>query len=595
MEAGSRERERLPLSLLLLYGFPSFAGAAMLVPIYIHLPKFYSDVVGVPLGFLAIGIAGARALDALSDPLVGWLSDRTKSRFGRRRPYIALGAPLCALAFYALFAPPESLDVRQASTWFAVSFVAYFVLHTVYALPHYALGPELTLDYHERTRLFGYREGFAILGTVIAAAAPGALISARGITERVAFKDLGLVFAIALAVSCWILAARVKERPEFATRTSNPFVPGVRRALRNQPFRVLLGSYVVGSAAGAIPGTFMPFFNAYVIRPENEAGWLATYLAAYFGAGFLFLPVWLWAARRFGKKPTWLASFAFGITGGAGMFFLQQGDTLATLFLITWSGSSFGAGLFLGPSIQADVIDYDELHTGKRREAQYTAFWAMLPKFVAIPSAAIPIAVLATLGYKPNVEQTPEVVLAIRAIFALLPAFFSALAFVVAMRFPIDERAHQRIRNGIAAHARGESAIDPLTGERVLPSSARAVDEDTGWFLDHFSRRELQSYLAQGGAALQRRVALAVAIASGVCVGAAGFVASHVTSLEADPGAPAVLAIVVSGFALAVTCYHLVRLWQARRLAQGGIDPTVVTAWLDGAARDEALVVAAAE
>lgn len=595
MEAGSRERERLPLSLLLLYGFPSFAGAAMLVPIYIHLPKFYSDVVGVPLGFLAIGIAAARALDALSDPLVGWLSDRTNSRFGRRRPYIALGAPLCALAFYALFAPPESLDVREASAWFLFAFIAYFVLHTVYALPHYALGPELTLDYHERTRLFGYREAFAILGTVIAAAAPGALMSARGLSERAAFRDLGLAFAIALAVSCWILAARVRERPEFATRTSNPFVPGVRRALRNQPFRVLLGSYVVASAAGAIPGTFMPFFNAYVIRPDNEAGWLATYLAAYFGAGFLFLPVWLWAARRFGKKPTWLASFAFGITGGAGMFFLGRGDTIETLLLLIWSGSSFGAGLFLGPSIQADVIDYDELHTGKRREAQYTAFWAMLPKFVAIPSAAIPIAVLATLGYKPNVEQTPEVVLAIRAIFALLPAFFSALAFVVAMRFPIDERAHQKIQSGIAAHARGEAAIDPLTGARVLPPAARAVDEDTGWFLDHFSRGELQSYLAQGGAALKRRVASAVAVALAVCIGAGGFVASRTTSLETDPGALAVLAIVVSGFALAVTCYHLARLWQARRLAQGAVAAAVVTAWLDGASRDEALVAAPAE
>ena len=277
------------------------------------------------------------------------------------------------------------------------------------------------------------------------------------------------------------------------------------------------------------------------------------------------------------------------------MFFLERGDTLATLFLIIWSGSSFGAGLFLGPSIQADVIDYDELHTGKRREAQYTAFWAMLPKFVAIPSAAIPIAVLATLGYKPNVEQTPEVVLAIRAIFALLPAFFSALAFVVAMRFPIDERAHQRIRAGIAAHARGETAIDPLTGERVLPPSQRAVDEDTGWFLDHFSRRELQSYLGSGGAALQGRVALAVAIAFAICVGACSIVAARVTSLEADPGALAVLAIVVAGFALAVTCYHLVRLWQAHRLAQGAVDPSVVTAWLAGAARDESLVVAAAE
>ena len=262
----------MPRPLLLLYGLPSFAGAAMMVPIYIHLPKFYSDVVGVPLGVLAIAIAAARALDALSDPLVGWLSDRTHTRFGRRRPYIALGAPLCAIAFYALFAPPASLDARAASAWFTASFVAYFVFHTLYGLPYWALGPELSLDYHERSRLFGYREAFSILGTVLAATAPGLLVSAGGLSDRAAFVALGVGFSVALVAFCWLLALRVRERPEFATRTSNPFIPGVRRALRNQPFRVLLGSYVVGSAAGAIPGTFMPFFNAYVLRPQDEAG-----------------------------------------------------------------------------------------------------------------------------------------------------------------------------------------------------------------------------------------------------------------------------------------------------------------------------------
>ncbi len=575
-------RERLPRSLLFLYGAPSFAGAAMLVPIYIHLPKFYSDVVGVSLGYLAIAIAAARALDALSDPLVGWLSDRSRSRFGRRRPFIALGAPLCALAFYALFAPPVTLSVQAASNWFAVSFVLYFIFHTLYSLPHYALGPELTLDYHERSRLFGYREGFSILGTVIAAALPGLLVSAGGMSERAAFTALGAGFAALLTAACLLLAVRVRERREFAERPSNPFVPGVRRALRNRPFRILLSSYVVGSAAGAIPGTFMPFFNAYVIRSENEAGWLAAFLAAYFGAGFLFLPAWVWAARRFGKKPTWLVSFLFGITGGAGMFFLGRGDTLPTLFLIAWSGSSFGAGLFLGPSIQADVIDYDELHTGKRREAQYSSFWAMLPKFVAIPSAAIPIAVLATIGYVPNVEQTPEVVLAIKAIFALLPAFFSALAFVAALRFPIDERIHALIRDGIAAHAKGQSAIDPLTGATVLPPRSRAVDEDTGWFLDNFTHRELASYLAHGSTWLLARVWFAALASLAVCAGAAWIAADRVTSLEADPGAIAVLAIVSAGFALAVFFFHVVRLLQSRRLLRGDVPLAAIAAWLDG-------------
>src|SRR5689334_2945653 len=113
-----RNSERVSLNTLLLYGAPSFAGAGMLVPILVHMPKFYSDVVLVPLGYLAIAIAVARALDALSDPVFGWLSDRVSTRFGRRRPYIALFAPVCAFAFWALFTPPVSLSRFGAALWF---------------------------------------------------------------------------------------------------------------------------------------------------------------------------------------------------------------------------------------------------------------------------------------------------------------------------------------------------------------------------------------------------------------------------------------------------------------------------------------------
>ena len=116
------------------------------------------------------------------------------------------------------------------------------------------------------------------------------------------------------------------------------------------------------------------------------------------------MPMWVWIARRIGKLNAWLASFFLGISGGAAMFLLGPGDIHWLMVLICWAGIGFGAGLFLTPSMQADVIDYDELYTGKRREAQYTAFWSMLPKFIAIPSAAIPIAILASLGYIPNAD-----------------------------------------------------------------------------------------------------------------------------------------------------------------------------------------------
>lgn len=571
--------ETVSLGTLMVYGAPSFAGAAMLVPILIHMPKFYSDVVLVPLGYLALAIAIARAIDALADPLLGWLTDHP-TRFGRRLPYIALWSPMCALAFFALFHPPRSLSPHGAAIWFATMFVLYSIFHTAYGLPYWALGAELTLDYHERSRLFGVREGFSILGTICASAAPGMLVAYFHLDERDAFSWIGAVFGTLLVLTCYGVVAFVRERPGFADRTSNPFAPGVRRALRNRPFRILLATYVVSSITGAIPGTLMPYYNAYVLRPENEAAWLAIFLGVYFSAAFICLPGWVVLARRVGKKTAWLTSFFMGITGGAGLFFLGPGDLAPAAFLVAWAGSSFGAGLFLGPAMQADVIDYDELYTGRRREAQYSAFWGMLPKLVAIPSAAVPIAILGSIGYIPNQPQTPEVVFAIKAIFALAPATCALLAFLIALRFPISERVHRQILNGIAHHREGRPAIDPLTGQAVPPPREREVDEQTGWFLDHFSARELRRYL-HGAKTAAVKSAWRSALAALACaVGTLTFAFTQVRSFEVDPGTLPVLAVVASGFCLALAAFHLSRLRAARELARAQMPPHVIEAHL---------------
>jgi GPH family glycoside/pentoside/hexuronide:cation symporter len=569
----------LTLKTKLLYGAPSFAGAGMIIPIFIHMPKFYADVVLVPLGYLAMAIAIARSFDALSDPLMGWISDHTHTRLGRRRPYMLIGAPLCGVAFFCLLNPPASLTGARAALWFGVTFILYFIFHTFYVLPHYALGPELTQNYHERSTLFAWRESFTILGTIVAAGAPGVMMKVGHLTDRQVFFRLGIFFGITLTVLYVLLVLNIKERPDFVARESNPLVPGVRRALRNRPFGILLGTYVVASVAGAIPATMMPFFNAYVIRPANPNTWLSMLLLGYFGFGFLSLPVWVWYARRVGKLNAYLTSFFLGISGGSAMFLLRPGDIWLLMVVICWAGIGFGAGLFLTPSMQADVIDYDELYTGKRREAQYTAFWSMLPKFVAIPSAAVPIAILASLGYVANHVQVPHVVLAIRTIFALGPATCSALSFLIARRFPITETIHNKILEGIELHQRGETAVDPMTGA-IVPPPTPGHDEDVGWFLDYFSSGELKRYLERGASQPVRDVRKVAAISISVTVLSVIYVLYRLSSLRTDPGALISLVVVAGGLAFAIFVFHLMRLGPARRLAAGEVPADVVRAHL---------------
>src|SRR5262245_18255279 len=163
--AAPEAAKRLPFGVKLAYALPAMAGAGIGVPIAISMTKFYSDNVGVALGFIALGQAISRAFDAISDPLMGWISDRTQSRWGRRRPWMFIGAPLAAIFFVMLFSPPEGLSPLGGAAWFTTAIFLFFVLNTIYGIPHYGLGPELTSDYHERSSLYAWRDACAIFGT----------------------------------------------------------------------------------------------------------------------------------------------------------------------------------------------------------------------------------------------------------------------------------------------------------------------------------------------------------------------------------------------------------------------------------------------
>ncbi len=564
---------KLGTSTKIFYGAPAFAGAAMAIPIAIHMPKFYSDVILAPIGLIALAIAAARSLDALTDPLMGWITDRTHTRWGRRKPWIAVGVPLTALSVVALFTPPESLAGPAAAGWFGASFALYFLFHTVYQIPHGALGAEISLDYHERSSLFGWQAFFIALGTIGAAAAPALVIDWMGEgSDRRAFSWIAIVVAALLVALYGLLVWKVPERPEFANRTSNPLVPGVRRALRNRPFRILFLAGLANAIPAAIPAILLPYLVEYVLQPGDAQLWLTILLVTYMATGLVCIPAWMALSRRIGKLGAFVSAATIGISGSVLFFFIGPGDLTFAVFLFFLTGTQSQVGNVLMPAMAADTIDYDELLTGKRREAQFGSFWAIVPKFVAIPGSSIPLAILGWVGYQPNVVQTEEVTFTIRFLVGLFPALFYVVALLILTRYPISERAHEAIRKGIAAHADGRTIDDPLTGRPLAPPSAQGDAEATGWFLDHFSTGELRRWLVGGPSRPLRDVLIcASASLAVVCVAGAAAIAG-VVDVATEPGPGIVIAVVVTGFAFTVLCFHLLRLRPALALRSGRLD-----------------------
>ena len=577
---------RLPLTLKLSYAAPTMAGAAMILPIIVHMPRFYSDVIMVPLGYIAIAIAIARSFDAFTDPLMGWVADRFTTRWGRRKPWIALGVPFAAISFFALFSPPGSLTPMQAFGWFAITFAAYYLFHTVYVIPHEALGAELSLDYNERSSLFGIGAFFISAGTLIAAALPGIMDGLGMGDEKLVFRSMALGFAILAVLLYGNLLIRVPERPEFKTRESNPLVPGVRRAFRNRPFRIIFFSGMAINIAAGIPSMLMPYFVYYVIQPEHPAIWLTITLFAYLCSGLLSIPLWVRAAHRFGKLRTYIITGFVYVSGSLLWILLGVGDTVLMTVLMVYTGASSGGYGFLLSAMSADVIDYDELRTGKRREAQFVAFWSFIRKFAAIPGGSIPIAILSAIGYIPNQVQTPEVIFTLRFLFCIFPAAFWVAALIIIYRYPITEAKHLEIRERIAIHARGETVVDPLTGETLPPFADRPVEESTGWFLDYFSTGELRRMLRRGTGRALGAVLLIAGASLLLCVSLAWLAFNSVNSLTEEPGPLAVFAVVFSGLAFTLFLFQILRIKSAFQMVRAPVPKDTIELHLADVSRD---------
>jgi len=458
----------VPARQRLAYAAPAFALAVVGIPVFVYIPKFYTDVVGIDIAMVGILLMAVRLFDAVTDPIIGFLSDRTASRWGRRRPYILGASVPLALSLLWLFTPPDT-GAATATLWFGVGLFSLFLFWTLVTVPYESLGPELTFDYNERTTLLGLRDGMLLAGTLAAAASPavaGALLG-QAAGERARFFWIAAVYGPLVIVACGWCAFGLRERAQ-SRRPAGGLWTGLGHVARNRPFMILIVSYTIAALGSNLPATLILYYVEYVLGSQRAD----LFLLLYFITGIVFLPAWVVLARRVGKKEAWLWAIALNTGAFVGVFFLGPGDAAIYGVLVALSGVGLGATLAIPSSMQADVIDYDELITGERREGQYVGLWSIAKKLAAALGVGAALALLGTSGYEPNVTQTPRVQLTLRTLYALVPCLCNAVAFVVALAYPIDESRYQAIRAGVIARRKGYAVVDPLNPAILLPGAS---------------------------------------------------------------------------------------------------------------------------
>jgi GPH family glycoside/pentoside/hexuronide:cation symporter len=469
---------RLPLSAILTYCLPTVGCGFMFLLIGLYLMKFATDVLLIAPAAMGTIFGLSRIWDAISDPIAGYLSDRTRHRSGRRRPWIFASLLPIGLSYWMLWSPPDSLAGDALTAWMAVGIFGFYSATTIFLIPHLSLGAELSSDYHERSRIFGIRHIAWTVGSMLALVAMAVLIQSEAVSaaaSRDRAAQLGLAVAVVTALLVGVAALRLRERPEFQGRGPRRPLAAFADVWKNPHARLLLLVTFVENLGAATIGILTLYVAQYIVGNANLA---PVFILCYMIPSVASVPLWIRVSRRIGKKQLWtsamvMTAFAFG-----GMFFLDEGDYLLISLLAVAAGLAAGAGATIGPSIQADVIDYDEYRTGERKEGAYFAAWNFVFKAAYGVTLMTTGYVLQFSGFEPNAVQSEEVKLALRSLFGAFPFACYLGGALVFSRFRLGEREYESIRTELdRRRATGRSTPiappPPSAGEAELLARAR--------------------------------------------------------------------------------------------------------------------------
>ena len=447
--------QHIALSQKLFWGVGGLT-AAMVNAVMILAMPIYSVGYGVSATLIGLALAAPRLWDAISDPLVGYWSDETRSRWGRRRPFIFVGSILTGLFFWLVWMPPAGWSHSGLLAWFLGMSLLFFTAFTVWNIPWTALGLELSPDPKERTSVQVYRSAFAAFAAFLAPAALPLAFSWGGGDETKGIVWVGLLFGLILTL-CALPGIFCRERFQASVKPAGSLWRSAAIAFRNRPFALLCG-YTTLYTAGILAVQQMSYyiniyhvFGALPFQEAKEASGMMLFWAGIVGvvAGLVFLPLISPVAARIGKRKTLLWGASLVVLAKASCWFLY---TPSNPWLQLIAALLFAPGSAIVwcviPSMIADLCDLDELQTGERREGMYSALWNWLLKLGAALAMAVSGALINFAGIIDGTgDQTAGAVFNIRLLFAFMPVLCIIVGIVCLWLYPVTERDAEDARD----------------------------------------------------------------------------------------------------------------------------------------------------
>jgi GPH family glycoside/pentoside/hexuronide:cation symporter len=419
----------------------------------------YNILLGVSPAWIGLILMIARLFDAFTDPLMGWISDNTRSKWGRRRPYIAIGSILCGLAFPLVWFVPAGSTETQAIIYFSITTLIYYSAVTVFNVSYMTLSFELTGDYSERTRVMAARTFFGALSGLTLAWVFSIANTDLFSDPLTGMRVVGVVIGVVFIVSGLPAAIGTRERYHkiASAQAKQSLLSSLKGAFLYAPFRILMVLTVVIVFCTQAVTAFGIYINTYYVYGGDvkaAAALTAWYATVNLLATWASLPALTWAARRFGKTRTLAITMAIGCTGAVLKWFLfQPGMPYAQLIVACFVAPANAGFWVLVNAMKADMCDWDELKTGLRREGMFAAVSGWLQKLAAAFTFSFAGAVLVWTGFEQakGGAQAPETMLSIRLIFAFVPAAAYVFGIAILRLYPLSPQVMGEVRAQLEA------------------------------------------------------------------------------------------------------------------------------------------------